>query len=46
MRRSEKLKLPAPNHYFKEPQAKPQKASSGPKGDKFLSFVEHARWEA
>ena len=46
MRRSEKLKLPAPNYYFKDQKAKPLKATSCAKGDKFCGFVEHARWEA
>lgn len=46
MRRSEKLKLPAPNAYFKDMKAKPQKASNQSKDEKFCSFVEHARWES
>ena len=46
MRRSEKLKFPSPNAYFKDVKAKPQKPSSCAKDQKCCRFIEHARWEA
>ena len=46
MKRADKYKLPAPNHYFKDVKPKPSKATSCAKDEKFCGFVEHARWEA